>query len=411
MTESQPPAPTSSRRHYGMDWLRIGAFLLLIFYHIGMFFVHWEWHVKARPVLEWVAVPMLATNAWRIPLLFLVSGYASAAIVEKAASRTGTAAKFSWERTKRLLIPVLFGMAVIVPPQVWVDLTGQHGYRRGFLEFWAEDYFGFHEIAGIAMPTWQHLWFVVYLWLYTLALALLLAILPREWRARISGWADRALAGWRVLAVPLVLLALNLLASWPGHDTTHDVVNDGPVHFVFFGIFLFGYLLRGGAGVWEGIRAWWKTAAVLALIAYAAVAGVEIVYPGRAVPPAWVLAAYGFIRIVQGWCAIVALLGVADRFWNRDHPWRATLTEAVFPFYLIHQTIIVVVAWWCLDAGLGNDASFGILVLATALGSWLFYRWGREVAGLRLLIGLRGWRKPLVGHDKPPVPLSSAPGG
>lgn len=408
--ESKPPAAASPPdRHYGMDWLRIGAFLLLIFYHIGMFFVHWDWHVKARPVLEWVAVPMLATNAWRIPLLFLVSGYASAAILRKNASRGGGTAGFAWERTKRLLIPVLFGMAVIIPPQVWIDLTGQHGYRRGFLEFWARDYFGFQFISGIAMPTWQHLWFVVYLWLYTLTLALLLAILPRPWRAAIGRAAERALTGWRVLGVPLALLALNLLATWPGHDATHDVINDGPAHVVFFGMFLFGYLLRGGAGVWAGIRAWWKLAAAMALVAYSVVAGVEIVYPGRSVPPDWVIGMFGVARIFQGWCAIVALLGIADRFWNRDHPWRATLTEAVFPFYLIHQTIIVVVAWWCLSTGLGNAESFAVLVATTTLGCWLFYRVGRAIPGVRLLIGLRGWGAPR-GRGRPPVPSASASG-
>lgn len=390
--ESQPAPGAPSDRHYGMDWLRIGAFLLLILYHIGMFFVHWEWHVKARPVLEWAAVPMLATNAWRIPLLFLVSGYASAAILQKGAGRGGIAGRFAWDRTLRLMVPVLFGMAVIVPPQVWVDLVGQHGYRRGFVDFWSGDYFGFHSIAGIVMPTWQHLWFVVYLWLYTLALALLLAILPAAWRARIGALADRALANWRVLALPLALLALNLALEWPGHDETHDVVNDGPSHRVYFAIFLFGYLLRNASRVWDGVRAWWRTAAVLALLAYGGAAGVELIYPGNTVPPAWVIAFYAPVRLVQGWCTIVALLGIADAYWNRDHAWRATLTEAVFPFYLVHQTIIVVVAWWCLGAELGNASSFAILVISTSLGCWLFYRIGREIPGLRLLIGLRGWR-------------------
>lgn len=408
-TQPQAAAP-STDRHYGMDWLRIGAFLLLIFYHIGMFFVHWDWHVKARPVLEWVAVPMLATNAWRIPLLFLVSGYASAAIVQKGVGRGGSAGRFARERTLRLLVPVLFGMAVVVPPQVWIDLVGQHGYRRGFLDFWGGDYFAFQKISGIAMPTWQHLWFVVYLWLYTLALALLLAILPAAWRARIAGWADQAFGGWRVLAVPLALLAVHLIAIWPGQSETHDVVNDGPAHRVYFAIFLFGYLLRGGTRVWQGIRAWWKVAAALALLGYAIVAGVELNWPGRAVPPDWALAAYAVARMFQGWCAIVALLGIADRFWNRDHSWRATLTEAVFPFYLIHQTIIVVVAWWCLNAGLGNLESFAVLVAATTLGCWLFYRVGRAIPGVRLLIGLRGWRAPLE-PKRPPVPSASAPGG
>lgn len=55
----------------------------MILYHIGMFFVHWPWHVKAQPVYEWLAVPMLFTASWRLPLLFLVSGYASAALLEK----------------------------------------------------------------------------------------------------------------------------------------------------------------------------------------------------------------------------------------------------------------------------------------------------------------------------------------
>lgn len=386
MTSTGP----ASGRHYGMDWLRIGAFLLLILYHIGMFFVHWDWHVKARPVLEWTAVPMLATNAWRIPLLFLVSGYASAAILAKQSG----AGRFAWDRTLRLMVPVLFGMAVIVPPQVWVELVGQHGYRRGFLDFWGRDYFGFHALSGIAMPTWQHLWFVVYLWLYTLALALLLAVLPARWRGRIADAADRALAGWRVLAVPLGLLIVNLAVVWPGHSETHDVVGDGPAHRVFFAIFLFGYLLRVRERVWDGIRAWWKLAGFIALAAYAVAAWVELTWPGRTVPPDWVYFLFGPARVIQGWCAIVALLGIADRFWNRDHPWRATLTEAVFPFYLVHQTIIVVVAWWCLGAGLGNGASFAILLAATSLGCWLFYRIGREIPGLRLLIGLRGWRAP-----------------
>lgn len=144
-------------------------------------------------------------------------------------------------------------------------------------------------------------------------------------------------------------------------------------------------------------------AAVLALLAYAVVAWVELAYPGRTVPPGWVIGAFAAARILQGWCAIVALLGIAHCYWNRDHPWRATLTEAVFPFYLVHQTIIVAVAWWCLAAGLGNGASFAVLVAATALGCWLFYRLGREVPGLRLLIGLKGWRAP------PRTPRRTAP--
>jgi peptidoglycan/LPS O-acetylase OafA/YrhL len=89
------------------------------------------------------------------------------------------------------------------------------------------------------------------------------------------------------------------------------------------------------------------------------------------------------------WGAIVALLGIADRFWNRERPYRAMLTEAVFPFYIIHQTIIVVLGWYLLRFALPGSIEFAILLIATVAGCWVFYFGGREIPLLRPLIGLR----------------------
>lgn len=140
----------ATERHYGMDWLRIGAFGLLILYHVGMAFVPWPYEVKVvDPPLDWVTIPMFLTNPWRLSLLFLVSGYASAAIL----GREPAPGRFIRSRLARLGIPLLFGMAVIVTPQPWVNLVTQHGYRHDFGWFMAHDYFGFHRIDGVAMPT------------------------------------------------------------------------------------------------------------------------------------------------------------------------------------------------------------------------------------------------------------------
>ena len=118
-------------RHYGMDWLRIGAFALLIFYHIGMVFVPWGFHIKTARPMDWVEIPMLLTNPWRLTLLFVVSGYASRALWLKSPSIRS----FLGNRSARLLIPLVFGMAVIVPPQTWVELVGKHGYGQSYLWF------------------------------------------------------------------------------------------------------------------------------------------------------------------------------------------------------------------------------------------------------------------------------------
>jgi hypothetical protein len=385
-----------------MDWLRIAAFGLLIFYHIGMFFVPWGWHVKTAQPIEWFELPMLATNAWRLGLLFVVSGYASAALY----ARSGGLGGFVRNRTARLLVPLAFGIAVIVPPQPWVELTFKHGYDAPYAWFWLHDYFRFGSLDGIVLPTWNHLWFVVYLWLYTLALSVLL-MLPEPVRKRAGALLDRTLADWRVLAVPIAILLVRLWLGWPGAEETHDVVGDGYAHTFYLSMFLFGYLLRSAPRAWAGIRRWWGASSVLALASYAVVAAVVFQWPGNTPAPGWVYPWYEAAHAIFAWSAIIALIGLADRYWNRDHPRRAMLTEAVFPFYIIHQTVIVVVGWYLLRFALPAGAEFAILLAATAAGCWVFYLVGREVAPLRPLIGLRARTSRAVSIETRHLPESA----
>lgn len=379
---------TTATRHLGMDWLRIGAFGLLILYHIGMYFVPWGWHVKIDPVIDWAAIPMLATNGWRLPLLFLVSGYASAALFAKL----GGAGAFARSRSARLLVPLAFGIVVVIPPQPWIELMGQHGYAHGFLHFWWADYFRFGALDGIILPTWQHLWFVVYLWAYTLIAALLLAAVPAAVRGRIADGAVRLLSGWRLLAVPM-LGWLAVLAAFPGHEETHALFDDGPSHLHYLIAFGVGWLLRVRPELFAAVTQWWKAAAVLAVLAFLPVAWVAWNWPGDMRAPDWARSLFDVARQVQGWAAIVALIGVADHWWNRDYRWRAMLAEAVFPFYIIHQTIIVVVGWYLKQADVAALPSFLILIAATVAGCWFFYAVGRRIGWLRPLIGLQRRRK------------------
>lgn len=374
----------TTARHFGMDWLRIGAFALLIFYHIGMYFVPWDWHVKIAEPLDWVAIPMLATNGWRLALLFLVSGYASAALFAKL----GGSGDFARSRSARLLIPLLFAVIFVIPPQPWIDLAGQHGYPHGFLHFWLHDYFSFQLIDGIALPTWQHLWFVVYLWVYTMLAALVIAVVPGNVRARMADGAAQLLRGRGLLVVPM-LLWIAIFAAFPDHDETHALFDDGPSHLHYLVAFTVGWLLRVRPILFQAVAHGWKVAAVLAVLAFLPIAWVEWTWPGDIRAPGWAILIYHLARQVQGWATIVALIGVADRYWNRDDPRRAMLAEAVFPFYIIHQTIIVVVGWYLLQASVAALPSFLILVATTTLGCWLFYMIGRNIAWLRPLIGLQ----------------------
>jgi surface polysaccharide O-acyltransferase-like enzyme len=369
-------------RHYGMDWLRIGAFGLLILYHIGMVFVPWGFHMKTAEPLVWTEIPMLATNPWRLTLLFVVSGFASRALFAKSA---GVGA-FVRNRNVRLLVPLAFGIAVIVPPQTWVELVTQHGYAHGFLYFWLNDYFRFGTLAGIVMPTWNHLWFVVYLWVYTLALGLLV-MLPGT--GRLQPLFDRVFAGSRAVWLPILFLFVTQFLLFHRNEDTHDLFNDGLAHLQYFPALLFGFGLAGSRVAMAGLARHWKVSAALALTSYGVIVAAMLAYPDFSFPSRSVANVFHIARLIEAWAAIAALIGIADRFWNRDHPRRPMLTEAVFPFYIIHQTVIVVVGYAIIGLGLGAGTEFAILVAATVAGCWTFYLIGRSVNWLRPLIGLR----------------------
>ncbi len=388
--ETKPdPAPRSGGRHYGLDWLRIGAFAVLILYHVAMVFVPWGFHVKSTHIASWLTLPMLGVNAWRLPLLFVVSGYASRALL----ARYPHPGRFAQNRSMRLLIPLGFGIAIIVPPQPWVELVTQHGYEGGVLGFWLHDYFGFRLLDGVSLPAWNHLWFVVYLWVYTLVLAGLVAVVRSDAVQRVF---DRLFSGWGMLLAPIAWLTCVHAWWFTMQGETHALIDDWVAHTTYLPAFLFGFGLAGSPGALAATVRLWKPAAVLALAAYAAVLAFELSYAAKYWAWTWRLRPYGFAHAVQQWAAIVALIGIAERFWNRDAGVRPMLTEAVFPFYIIHQTIIVVVMFWLLGLSLPGWAEFAVLVAATTAGCWAFYLGGRAVPRFRPLIGLRQQQRPAV---------------
>jgi surface polysaccharide O-acyltransferase-like enzyme len=389
-----------------MDWLRIGAFALLILYHVGLAFSRWPYELKAVRTYEWVAFPLLALNAWRLSLLFAISGYASAAVF----ARAGGPAAFLRGRLARLGIPLLFGMAVVTAPQPWVWLRMASGYRHDFAWFMVHDYFSFRDIDGIVVPSWMHLWFVVYLLAYTLVLCAL-ALLPQRWRSWLHRAGERVLAGPLLLpaGVALIYAARRIPGGW---SDTHDLIGDPAAHAAYLPVFFFGVLLRRSEPLREAIARQWKLAAVLAVVGYAAVAGYEWHYPGDTpIPDGW-QEPFRIGRAAQAWGAIIALFGIADLYWNREGRWRATLAEAVFPFYIIHQTVILVTGYWLRPLRPTPLLEFAVLVGATAAGCWLFYLVGRNIRPLRPLIGLkRHARRPQAPIEPPPgADPAAAPG-
>ncbi|RYG89031.1 MAG: acyltransferase [Alphaproteobacteria bacterium] len=373
----------ASQRHYGMDWLRIAAFALLIVYHVGMVFAPWDWVIHTPRSYAVLVPPMALLTPWRLPLLFAVSGYAS----RKLYDRSGGAGDFGQSRAKRLLIPLAFGMAAIVPLEMWVRVM-ETGYPQGYLHFWAVDYWRSGDFYGREFPSWEHLWFVAYLATYSFVLAGVLALGGgRVIEAMRRGAAWLAVDN-RLLWVPtaaLVVMRLGLLFVVPERQ---GLVRDWTSHVQFFPIFIGGFVLAGAPQLWPAIHRAWKAGLAIAALAGACIVAIELTWPGTAVPPHAVMALDRACRVAMGWGMILTLFHVAETHWNRDHKWRKPLAEAVFPFYIVHHPAIVLIAWYTLPLDLGPFTEFALLLGGTLAACLAVYWIGGRIGWFRPLIGL-----------------------
>jgi len=388
----------TTRRH-DLDWVRVCAFGLLVLYHIGMYYVSWDWHVKSPAAGPAIEPLMFMTSPWRLSLLFLVSGAATAFMLGKPSQR------FLRMRSWRLLVPLVFGMLVVVVPQAYYEVVEKlpGGYTDGYLAFYARYLSGdgsfCREGDCLALPTWNHLWFLIYLWVYTVALWLLLR-LPSKVIERIRHRLAALLLGSGLLLWPALLLVVVRIALVARFESTHALVDDWYNHAQYLPLFLLGFLIAGAEPVWQRMENSRWMALSLAVITYAFIAWYFGHFNDEVNPPPDVMkmlqrAAWG----LNQWTSIVAILGFARRWAPGDSPALRYLTQAVFPVYILHQTVIVVAAHDLKPFGIPPLLEGLLLIMLTFAACFGGYEIIRRVNWLRPLFGLK---------RNPPSPLLAA---
>lgn len=348
---------TQTPRRLDYDWLRIAAFGLLILYHTGMFYVSWDWHVKSPHASEALEPLMLLTNPWRLGLLFLIAGAATRFMAARMSP-----GRLALNRFHRLFWPLLFGMFVIVPPQSYYEIVEKLGWSGGFAQFYSLYVSGYGGWCRgddcLTVPTWNHLWFVAYALVYALILAALLA-LPRP---RLPKLPPHLLAPLFLLGPWLWLWAARIFL-YPVFDSTHALFDDWYNHAIYLPLFLLGFAIaRSDALADLTVRIRWP-ALVAFVLSYAAMLwliDVPILEGSRQVT------ARAF-RELQAWSAILACLGFARlHLSHADGPARRWLTRAIFPFYIVHQTVIVVAGHYLARQGLPPALEATLLIAITA---------------------------------------------
>ncbi len=390
----------SPTRRHDIDALRAIAFLLLILYHIGMFYVEWGWHVKSNYPAQWLQPFMLLVNQWRMPLIFLISGVALHFLIGQP--RRYRFAQIAKLRSWRLLLPLLFGMAVIVPPQAYYEALANGVVERGYGAFLLQ-YFSFAQWPQDAFAgsdngvTWNHLWYLPYLLFYTLIALPLIALSEGRWhwlRERLDQLSNFWL--WLLPIAWLMPIGIWVFPKFP--FIKHDLTGDWYAHAMYGSFFAFGYLLGCSQPLWQRLASLRWITLPAALATYGLFMGMNEISPAE--PSQSEQAAQVFIVYLNRWTWLLAVLGWSHHLLARPQRWLNYANRAVFPWYILHQSITVAVGYELTQLALGPVVEplllIGLTFAGCALGMWLVERW---IPWLRPCLGLkRITAKPAAAH-------------
>ncbi len=275
-------------------------------------------------------------------------------------------------------------MVLIVPPQSYFEVIQKFNYQGNYLDFLAlyfKGHKGFCAPANsgqcLIMPTWNHLWFLPYLWLYTM----IIFLVTKAWPNCIAIAAKKVNQHANVPTIfvaPILLIFLIRLTLAPRFPVTYALIGDWFSHTMYFSMFAIGAVFAASQLTWAKLAAVRWISLAIAITFWGLIAFASIEKPIR----------YLIVSIFH-WCAICAAFGFAKELLNRDFRFRAVLTDAVFPIYVLHQTIIIVTSQWSLPFRLPPAIEGPLLVTATFAVSFALYALIKKFSSLRAWFGIR----------------------
>ena len=398
-------------RRYDIDWLRVIAMLAVFVFHCTRFFGTEGWHLKNPD--QSMVVFVLARGLiwpWVMELFFVVSGVAAWYALK---SRSG--GQYLWERVKRLLIPLYtVGLFILIPPQAYFESVTNGGYAGTFGEMLSL-YFGripadfldifpsvLYDPARLVPFTFSgHLWFLQYLFLISLVTLPLLLYLRSERGIRqiirVAGWSDRR-GGIFLFVIPLVALLIGFRSLFGGGRTWTDF-------FWYTTFFLIGYILFADERFARSIKrhgwvclAFWLIGFFGALSILVLVLGYDPMQGNE--PFSLTYLSYQIVWSITSWSAVVFMLSMGIKYLNYNNNVLDYANEAVLPFYLLHQTVILCVGWFVIPWSLGIAPKFLIIsIVSFTLILVIYELLVKPFNGVRFLFGMRPKKKPSANPD------------
>ena len=384
---TQPSSSARPERIYYVDWLRVLAVLLLVPFHTARIFDIWEpFYAKNAQVSKALTYTFIGmVNPWHMPLFFLLAGAST-----RFALRFRSSDNYVGERFKRLVVPLIFGVLVLVPPQSYLGAR-TYGYFDGsFFRYYPQ----FFQIGATGDLTGYmggftpaHLWFILFLFVLSLVALPLLLHLRREAGQRLI--AGLAVFFTRPGMIFLPAIPLALTTALP------DIGGKNP--FYYLALFICGYILMADAR-FAVVLDKHKTPALLfglgTRAAFIVLAASDLVLPD------WSELILGLFYVSMGWSFLIAILGFGRKYLNFATRTLEYASRVAYPFYIFHQPVIVIVGFYVVQWDASVPAKFLIIVVTATAATLLLCEAAKLTNLTRSLFGV----KPLP--KEPPISRS-----
>ncbi len=366
-----------SDRQYYIDWLRILLITSVFLYHTGMIFVTWGWHVKNDVLYNGLLTYLMSfLHSWRMPLLFMISGAGT-----YYALRGISPAGYLAERSKRLLVPLAAGIFILVPVQVYIEKTESY---NSLLSFYPHMFDGIYPTGNFS---WHHLWFIAYLFTISLIISPFLnAFRGKRFQTlaeRTATFLSRPL-NLNIVIIPLLLSQIILRIYF--EPETHDLINDWASLTSYLIFFLAGLIFIPRKQITE--------AAVrerrLYLLETAFFTALMFLSPEILKSEMTAETVSDVSELIISWTCSIAAIGYAKKYIDSDSHFRKIANEAIYPFYLLHQPLIVITGYFIIQINM-PDGLKAMLVLSSALTAFILL-YGvliRPYNAVRALFGMK----------------------